>query len=218
MMGVQTVDCDPSEFCGVPVWVLDAPSGGSSPAVVRLQVAWSDAALHVFARVATWPVLPSTNIDLYTGDAVEIFVAASSASLTGGQGDDAVHFVVAPPPPNTAAGGVGIFFQPSEGTMSYPAPSGIFAACVIPDAGYDIEVQIPWTLSWLPPTTPPASGDRIGFDFAIDVSGAADGGRIQTFEYLGPTPDSGAPSQCTVIGEPEAPYCDDRSYCRPVVQ
>jgi hypothetical protein len=214
--GVQTVDCMPTEFCGVPVWTLEAPSGGASPAAVGLQVAWSDAGLHAFVSVRKWPIFPVTTTDLYNGDAIELFVAASSADLLGLQNDDSIHFAVAPPQPG-APGGEAIFFQPNEGQMEYVAPGGIYLGCLVPDAGYDIEIQMPWSLPWLPPTAPPVAGGTIGFDFAVDVK-ASTGARMQTFEDAGPAPDSGAANQCVLIAEPEAPYCDDRSFCRPTVR
>jgi hypothetical protein len=214
--GVQTVDCVPAEFCDVPVWTLAAPSGGASPAAVRLQVAWSDAGLHAFVSVRKWPVFPVTTTDLYDGDAIELFVAASSASLLGQQDDDSIHFVGAPPPQGTP-GGEAIFFQPNEGPMEYVAPDGISAGCLVPDAGYDLEIQMPWSLPWLPQTAPPAAGATIGFDFAADVKPVT-GSRVQTFEVVSPTPDAGAANQCAVNGLAEAPYCDDRCFCRPTVR
>ncbi len=217
LSGVQTLDCVPTEFCDVPAWRFDAPSGGASPATVSLQVAWSDAGLHVFVAVEKWPVLPATTTDLYTGDAIELFVAASSASLQGQLGDDAVHFVGTPPPPNTGLGGQATFFQPNLGPMGYPAPSGIFVGCVIPNVGYDLEIQLPWTLPWLPQTAPPVAGATMGFDFAVDAK-PENANVVQTFEYVGPAPDAGAANQCVVNALAEAPYCDDRCSCRPTVR
>jgi hypothetical protein len=42
-----------------------------------------------------------------------------------------------------------------------------------------------------------------------------DAGLVQTFEYQAPKPDSG---YCVAYQLTEAPYCDDRSCCRPTVQ
>jgi hypothetical protein len=131
--------------------------------------------------------------------------------------DDSYHFIVAPPVPDAGPGGQSVFFQANEGTGTDPTPSGIFEGCVIPNVGYDIEVQMPWNLPWFAQMASPASGAVIGFDFAVDV-GDGMGDRVQTFGYLGPAPTSGAQNQCVVIGEPEAQYCDDRSCCTPTLQ
>lgn len=213
----QILDCEATEFCNVPVYSLIA-NGLAAP--VRFQVAWSDVGLHLFVSVQEWPIRPATTggTNIYTGDAIEIFSAASAALLLGQQDDDSTHFIVAPPPAGTTGlGGEAIFFQPNEGSATYVVPGGVYVGCVVPNVGYNLEIQMPWSLPWLPPTAAPTAGETIGFDSAVDVKPAT-GDQIQTWEYLGPAPTDGAQSQCAVIGAPDAPYCDDRSFCRPILQ
>jgi hypothetical protein len=101
--------------------------------------------------------------------------------------------------------------------MTYPASGGIYASCLVPDAGYDVEIELPWSVPWLDAGAPPVRGDSIGFDLAVDVK-TSGGNEVQSFAYVGPAPEGGAPNECVQIAKPEAPYCDDRCCCRPIVQ
>jgi hypothetical protein len=225
LSGTQVVDCMPTEFCNVPVLSFDADGGPGLPAVpVSVQVAWSDAGLHVFATVTKWPVIPQTDVDsLYAGDAVEIFVAASSADLQGKQGDDSVHLIAAPPATNVA-GGAAVFFQTNQGKGVYTVTQGTFMGCLNPDAGYSMELQIPWQLPWLAdadaPQGPPVAGQKMGFDFSVDVWPPSLEAQVQSWEFIGPPPTTGATSECILQQIPGGvwPFCDDRCWCTPTAE
>jgi hypothetical protein len=218
LTGTQTLDCMPAEFCDVPVKTLQEPSGGATPATVSLQVAWSDVGLHVFVDVKKWPVFPATSANLYTGDAIELFIAASPTYLLGLPTDTSLHFAASPPPPNTGLGGAAQFFAPNLGmTPPPPVPAGVFVGCVVPNVGYDLEIQIPWNLPGVA-TPPPVAGAKMGYNLGVDVKPET-GNLVQSFEDQGcPVPDGGAPDMCTANGLMEAPYCDDRCSCLPTLQ
>ena len=225
LAGAQVVDCRPDEFCNVPVLTFLADADGDASVPATFQVAWSDAGLHVYVRVRKWPVVPAAGDNgVYAGDAIELFTASSSADLTGSQDDDAIHLAVSPPATAAMPGGRATYFVANVGTYNgmstFPVPMGTSLGCIVADAGYDIEFEVPWHAPWLSPqpTSVPSAGQMAGFNFALDVPSVDDAGFKQTFEHLAPIPEGGATDNCVSFGVMEAPFCDDRCSCAPMLR
>jgi hypothetical protein len=227
---VQRVDGYGDDFCGVPALPFDPAkwqpvslldSVGPTPSFPgsTLQVAWTggqDGALHVYAHIAKWPAVPQpADAGIFWGDAVEILVSTSAANLTGQTGGDkgAGHVLVAPIPPDSAQ-----FFPANSGTSGETLARAEYATRLEPGVGYDVEVQIPWaTLD----ASAPSPGSAIGFDAVVDIRVATEDGGDDWWQValiVEALPVGVPPGGCGATNPSYQPYCDDRTWCTPVVQ
>ncbi len=230
LQGTQVVDGSNSEFCSVPYITFYAGDGVIPPGtpefpdpapVLTLQVAWTRTGLAVFAHVQEPNPSPPPGADaIYEGDAIELFVAASSTSLTGDGGGDkgTFHFILAA----TSASGqaVGESYASNGGsTPPVPLQSSTFVGKLVAD-GYDVEATFPWANFG---GTAPTRNAVIGFDFGVDIAtnkspdAGPDAGHdktIQTF-YFSNTRKATKPNNCGILAEP---FCDDRTWCTPQLE
>jgi hypothetical protein len=174
----QVVDAMGDDFCQVPAQIFlpklgkfhtcgtDANFIDSANAEVVLRMAWSDAALSVFAHVQKDPSIPIvSDTPLYKGDALELFFA-NTATRTGDlAADNALHVIIAPPPEDGGPGGANI-------------PDGEWASRRTADA-YEIELRIPWSEFGGPA---PNSGAKVVVDLGVDIVGPQ-GERYQSFVH-----------------------------------
>ncbi|MGZ3423699.1 MAG: hypothetical protein ACXVEF_35730 [Polyangiales bacterium] len=223
--GTQKVDGVGDEFCGLPVSTWDKrtaqlnlpspPPSGVDPRV-ELRVGWSDVGLHLHVHVIDAAVLVSpVEQVLHTGDSVEIY--ASGFVPMGGDYDEttdvgAVHLILAPP-------GAGLEARALVYSSRYDHPASalsrsLYAGRIVSD-GYEIEVQLPWSL--ITRGAPPIASGGIGLTAAVnakDVPTDADRA-LQTF--LGFHPVSPGSNSC--VGSPGVqPWCDDRTWCTPLLE
>jgi hypothetical protein len=227
LQGTQVVDGTNSEFCNVPYLTFNAGDGVIPPGtpefptpapVLTLQVAWTSTGLAVFAHVDETDVSPPPEGgQIYDGDAIELFVAASSTSLTGDGGGDqgTFHFILAA----TSASGQAVGESyPSNAGPAPPVPiqSSTFVGKLVA-GGYDLEATFPWAnFGGKTPTT----GTLIGFDFGVDIASnktpdaGVDSGHLKTIQtfYFSNTQKATKPNAC---GTPPEPFCDDRTWCTP---
>lgn len=219
--GTQQVDGDDTDFGALPCFELTFSNAGSvrvdgdkegaqydRTESVRARVAWSDAGLHVFAYVTDPALVPAGSIDeIWNGDGIEVLFH-SSANLTGDPQVDGVSHAILSASPALAAS-----VQTSAGSATHTALASDRYRTRVVDDGYVVELQLPW-----PAGGNPASGSQIGFDFALNSAddspaGAPDGRDAQAMLYVGSVSDG------TPCGEGAAePWCDDRTWCTPVLQ
>lgn len=176
----QTVDGLDDDFCHVPTSVFqpklgvfhtcgaDAQFIDAANASVAMRVAWSASGVHFFAAVrkaANIPIVVDT-VQLYKGDALELFFANRATPNGNLVTDGAAHLIVAPPGPD---GGPGYLSSPSPWTAEW--------ATRLVQGGYDVELVIPWTELGGPA---PESGSAVVLDVGVDITGPK-GERYQSF-------------------------------------
>ncbi len=222
--GTQRIDGVGDELCALaldawdkrttPFQIPTPPTADVDPRA-ELRVGWSSVGLHLHVHVVdpTGVIVSPPEASVAESDSVEIY--ASGFVPTGGDYDDvsdlgAIHVIVTPPGAGLGAR-ANIFDSRYDHAAVAMSPS-LYAVRIVSD-GYEVEMQLPWTL--ISRTAPPSSGAGIGFDVALNKDRASDHKRIlQTF--LGYRTDPVTPSSCT-ISKPE-PWCDDRTWCVPKLE
>jgi hypothetical protein len=216
----QVVDGVGDEFADIPPitfrasdapWTDPAPPP-DLPEVVTFRAGWSPDALHVHVHVDDPTLFVNSDpTKLWDGDSVEVLVANSTTftgTFDGTNDGGAVHVGVAPPAGIYPARGV-IYVDKPGSQLRYELNSQLFAGRLV-DGGYEVELELPWA-----PTTPaPSSGGSIGFQLAINAQdvptpAGAENGRQLTANLPMRAVD---PAGCGLI------WCDDRTWCRPVLE
>lgn len=222
--GTQRIDGFGDELCALPVSAWDkrttpfqipTPPPAEVDPRVELRVGWSNVGLHIHVHVVdtTGVIVVPPEVAVSESDSVEIY--ASGFLPTGGDYDDvtdvgATHVILTPPGAGLAAR-ANIFDSRYDHPAVALSPS-LYAARIVDD-GYEVELQLPWTLLTRG-TAPPTSGAGIGFDVALNKDRASDKKRIlQTF--LGYRTDPVTPSSCNTFKL--EPWCDDRTWCVPTL-
>lgn len=189
-----------SSRCPPPDWLTEA----APSAVIR--AAWSEAALHVHVRVdKATAIAPGEADALFSGDAVEIFVGNTEAP-TGPLPDDHAGYVIVAPPREPGGAGAS-----ASGVVTRVA-----SASRRDDAGYDVELEIPWSSLG---GEPPAEGRTVLWNVGIDVAGdeIEPGGQRARFQSFLHYEEDGKARFCR-YDDPEddqrKPSRDDRSWCR----
>ena len=219
----QVVDGYGLEFCTLPGHPFDLadgaaltpsapPPGGDSTAIVI--AAWSADAIHLYAEITQSTVMPN-DASPDRGDAFELYIAgfAADAGMYGNGLDfGANHIIIAPSGDGAAFNYVGT----DQLMMGGPDRSNYMTRRT--DGGYAVEMLIPTTVL-LPGNGGLVAGQRVSFDFALDRSGSPDGGRYQSLLVLEPrSAEAGAVATTGCTGSALSyPYCDDRSWCTPVL-
>jgi hypothetical protein len=152
--GVQTVDGLDEEFCGIVAtefdvatgaWQQPGDGGADVDTVAYLRVAWDAVGLHLFINVVQPVVIaPSAYAYIWTGDAVEIF-ASATGTLKGSYGpgaDPALQVIVSAPSSSSPALSQELTSVTGP-TVALDASS--FAVRLVP-SGYNVEVELPWSL------------------------------------------------------------------------
>lgn len=219
----QTVDGTGDEFCGIRAMTFSAVDCATVspdpppalPASVTLRVAWSVQAVHMHVRVLDPTVIVQPDrARLWNGDAVEIYIAgASGAQLTGafdGTNDGgAIQLVLTPPSGAFGARGEAFF---SRFGAHNEIDSSLYAGRLI-QGGYELELRFPWPAT----ANPAAAGARVAFDFGLNVQDDASAGGRQLHCVISDVFVDGSEACGLPAGEPAAPYCDDRTWCQPLL-
>ena len=221
VVAAQTVDGDPSDFVCLPVTTFTLASAVATdpkppPAglgeQVKMRYAWTPdgLAVHVHVVDPTIVVAPTTDPNLYDGDAVELFVSGSG-TLTGtfdGTNDpDSNQIIVTP-----AFSGVPARAKLYQSGDRGPIDPSDYATKLTVD-GYSVELALPWSFLG----GEGAVGSKIGLDLALDVcDDAAHPAARQVWAVW---------QQKSVAGKTSCPtgttswaYCDDRSWCTPSLE
>jgi hypothetical protein len=214
--GTQMVDGNADDFCDVPITTLSLASAALSigntagtPHRADIRVAWSETALHVHAAVTDPNVLVQAPNDSWSGDSLDVYIAASG-NVTGSLSlDDAWQVILAPP---STDGSI------AASAMRYPAIEAISSgfANTLTDDGYAVELLLPW-----PGGAVLASGAAVMLNFALNVrEQACDGTDLNSCrQYYGAffAGAAGSPSDCDnytlLSGRSAEPWCDDRTWC-----
>jgi hypothetical protein len=219
----QVVDGVGDEFCGIPAMTFDAVScptldpdpPPALPASASLRVAWSAQAVHMHVRVQDPTIIVQPDrARLWNGDSVELYIAgASGAQLTGafdGTNDGgAIQLVLTPPSGAFAARGEAFF---SRFGAHSEINSSLFAGRLVP-GGYELELRFPWPAS----ANPATPGARVAFDFALGVQDSAGAGGRQLQCLISDVFIDGSEACGLPAGTAAAPYCDDRTWCQPLL-
>jgi len=220
----QVVDGIGDEFCDVPAMVFDVnscptlfPSNPPDlPEKVSLRIAWSRDAFHLHVHVDDPSVVVNPDPGrLWSGDAVEIFVAGASGanlhgSYNGSNDGGAIQIVLAPPANGFPTRGQAFFNPGGSVHTSAPISSSIYAGRLVAD-GYELELRFPWA-AFAEPAIP---GNKIAFDVAIGAQQDADAGGRQLQCVISNVFVDGREACGYSSGTPAQPYCDDRTWCQP---
>jgi hypothetical protein len=221
----RQVDGIGDEFCDIPAMVFDVtscptlypPTGFPAlPEKVYLRVGWSTDAFHLHVHVIDPNVIVNPNPGmLYSGDAVEIFIAGASGdklhgSYNGSNDGGAIQIVLAPPGAGFQTRGQA-FFNPGGGVHSNaPISSSIYAGRLVSD-GYELEVRFPWVAF----ADPAVAGAKIAFDIAVAAQQDPDAGGRQLQCIISDVFVDGADACGYPAGQEAQPWCDDRCWCQP---
>ncbi|GAC1351918.1 MAG: hypothetical protein NVS3B20_05170 [Polyangiales bacterium] len=218
------VDGFDDEYCGVPTTTLVAklapytyPSPPPSlPEVMRVRTAWTATGLAIHISVDDPKILvvpPSFDPILYLGDSIEIFAAGFAPTM--GRFDTttdvgAMQIMIAPPSLATSSGAIpGRGFIFLSGNYAGKLESKLFATHLTAK-GYDVEVSLPWPMI---KGIMKGAGSRIGLDFALNIADASAGKRdlyaVLFNKKIGASP------YCMAD---VAPFCDDRTWCTPLLE
>jgi hypothetical protein len=215
----QIIDGIGDEFADIPPvtfkvseapWVKPLPPP-NLPEVVTFRAAWSPIALHVHVHVEDPSIF--INLDwtrIWDGDSVE-FMYANSTTFSGRfdstRDGGALHVGIAPPGGIFADRGV-IYIDPAGASYRSKLSCKLFAARLV-DGGYEVEVVLPWDLN----TKTPAAGDFVGFQLAVNVQDVPkDASATYARQLTANLPMM--PVDSPGCGEV---YCDDRTWCRPML-
>jgi hypothetical protein len=205
--GTQVVDGFDNDFCNVPGYVMDLANAGYVNATTTpvsatrtvMRIAWSTAGLHGFVHVDDPNVIVVGNF--YDGDNVQFFISAERpvSGLPPTDGGDQLYTA---PPFGT---------NPATSQVTYITTTARQVVGQIVAGGYDIEVLWPWSAA----TTAMTSGKIIGFDVMVGVNDTSTAS-ARDFEYgiVLRTPITTTTCPSTTIQM----YCDDRTWCEPVLQ
>jgi hypothetical protein len=234
--GAQTLDGVGAEFCSLPGETLDASAKqifffrGATAADIKeiatLRLAWSSEGLHMHIHVTDANVFVPANgsQELHEGDAIEIYVAGyvpTSGTFDEKTDIGAQHIIVSPP--SGAIGARGFVWTSS---CDFPVPAALnnafFTGRTVSD-GWEIELDLPWSVLLTSTTTPaPTAGAKIGFTFALDAQDAPSTDPLharQMQAFIGYESITAASPSCDSCSKaPPEPFCDDRTWCPPVLQ
>lgn len=219
-VGAQVIDGAGNEFAALAplTFALSAapylnPGRSSSlPEMVTLRAGWSDIALHVHVHVDDPSIVPDPSESLWNGDNVQLFVAPTdnlTGTYTGTEDGGAIHVLISAPDVADVSHAITIY-QNGVSTNT-PFITGLFASRRV-TGGYEIEAQLHWLLV----ANPRQSGARIGFDLLVGA--ASDPSQGLALEGgLANNPVSASSPACDLGGRVQ-PGCDDRTWCRPVLE
>jgi hypothetical protein len=216
LTGTHEVDGDASDFCDVPVAVLELntspltigePSGLPHKAEVRM--AWTADAFHLHATVTDPNVLPEGTPDSWSGDSLDVYVA-SSVDTSGNLSDDGTPQVILAPPSSDGSR--------AASAMRFPAQEQISSGYVgiTTDTGYVVEFSYPW-----PGGATLSSGATIRVNFGLNVretecTDLSDLNACRQYygAYTYSSPGSGPCDGYTLhSGHSAEPWCDNRTWC-----
>ncbi|GAC1547199.1 MAG: hypothetical protein NVS3B10_11080 [Polyangiales bacterium] len=218
----QILDGDDSDFDCVPTasfTVKSAPVTFPTPApdvpeVAHLRVAWTPTALAIYVRVDD-PTVVVTSVDhsaIFDGDAVELYLSGDGA-LTGtydrsGADPGSVQLVITP-----AGSGIAARAETYAGTDKGPLDPSFFKTKLLA-SGYAVELAVPWAYL----RGAGAAGAHIGLDVAIDANedpSQPDVRAMWGLQFYQPV--ATGKSSCGASSS-AWPWCDDRTWCAPVLE
>lgn len=216
LTGTQTVDGDMSDFCDVPVALLELSTapltiGDTSglPHKAEVRLAWSAEALHVYAAVTDPNVMPEGTPNSWSGDSLDLFVAATT-DTSGNLGDDGTPQLILAPPSTDGSR--------EASAMRFPAQEQITSgyAALTTETGYAVELSYPW-----PGGASLAAGSAIRINFALNVretdcTDTSDLNNCRQYygAYTYTSPGSGPCDGYTLhSGHSAEPWCDNRTWC-----
>lgn len=202
----------PMTFALVSAPYVNAGRAGAQPETVTLRAAWSDVGLHVHVHVEDPSIVPDSSATLWNGDNVQLF-AAPTGDLTGtymGTEDGgAIHVLISAPDLTDVSRAVVIYQNGAASNSTFV--NGLYATRRVA-GGYEVEVQ----LKWLPAAAKPQSRGRVGFDLLVGAASDSSVG-LALEGGLANNPVSGSSPACELGGRVQ-PGCDDRTWCRPLLQ
>lgn len=217
-VGIQTVDGDSSDFCGIAPFSIEMatspyyrspkpPLASTTRAVFR--VAWSATALHVFISVADATPHPNQSgslLNVWNGDNIEFYASpkAPTGLFNATRTYDYGAFQVIAAAPGVAVPG-GQAAYTSTGA-AYAVPGTQYKVSTTAQ-GYSVEAQIPWT------DAAPTAGAKMGFDAGLsdDVDGFTNI-NSEYRDYYALLFNASYHGNCTTYYEP---YCDSHNWCAP---
>ena len=225
LVGTQKIDGIGDELCALTVtrfdkttaqYVIPTPPPIDVDPHAEVRVAWSSDGLHLHVHVADAHVvvMPAESNNLHYGDSIEIYAAGFVPSA--GDYDDktdigAVHVIIAPP--GVDVGARAYVYTSRYDHLPVSLAPALYAGRIVDD-GYEIEAEFPWTL--ISRVAPPKAGDQVGFTLAVNAKDdpAQERRSMQmTFGYRS----VGVPAD-SCSGLAAEPYCDDRTWCLPVLE
>jgi hypothetical protein len=210
-VGTELCAVPPMEFAVASLPWINPAHATSRPATVTLRVAWSDDALWAHVHVKDAAVFVDSAATLWNGDNVQIFFAGTSnltGTYSGTQDGGATHVIVVPPIAGGAAARAITLYETGFGQLTMGiVPTSSYAARLVSD-GYEVELRLPWAASAQPRT----SGAAVGFNFMAGVSDSGTGVELEA--ALANNPVSSSVSCYNIVH----PGCDDRTWCKPLLQ
>jgi hypothetical protein len=218
----QVLDAYADEFCDVPpvhFTAGDAPykegeTGSMSapnpppPEEITFRAAWSTAAFHFHAHIVDPMICVNSDLTgLYNGDELELFVAGGT--------DFTVTY-----PTGTSANAISIGISPARGTI--PSRAVLYRnqtrtafdqqywATRLTADGWEVEVRLPWPGTLMPA----AAGATLGFQLGLSMAEVQGGNRVEFATLPIPTGVTGT----TCPQNHAMPWCDDRTWCKPIAQ
>ena len=226
LVGTQKIDGVGDELCALPVTRFDkttaqydvpSPPPGDVDPRAEVRVAWSSEGLHLHVHVidAHVVVTPAESNILHYGDSIEVYTAGFVP--TAGDYDDktdvgAVHVIIAPP--GADVGARAYVYTSRYDHLPVSLAPALYAGRLVDD-GFEIEAKFSWTL--ISRVAPPKANDSIGFTLAVNAKDdpAQEKRSLQmTFGYRSVVTPA---DSCAGIA-PAEPYCDDRTWCVPVLE
>lgn len=228
LQGEQVIDASGDEFCDVPGFELsfsNAAWGGSDlPQRAQVRLAWSEAAIHLFADVEDPEIATNASIEsLWSGDVIELYLATDEAAQLSGFFTgriDGVQLVFTPPSDDHPPRAARLFWMPNEDgnggwhQVREEVSQGFTARRTA--AGYAIEARIAWS-SFGPRAPELKSKDRIAFNLGLATASA------QSLES-----DSREGAALLYLGEPaegvqscegqQLPWCNATTWCSPELE
>ncbi len=219
-VGTQVVDGAGDEFSALApmTFALSTATyvnpGRSSalPERVTLRAGWSDVALHAHVHVEDPAIIVDPSSTLWNGDNVQLFVAPTdnlTGTYTGTEDGGALHVLISAPDSADLSHAT-VIYQNGVSTNS-PFVTGLFAGRRV-TGGYEIEAQ----LQWLPIANPRRSGAGIGFDLLVGAASSSSQG-LALEGGLANNPVTASSPACSLGGRVQ-PGCDDRTWCRPLLE
>lgn len=219
-LGTQVMDGVGDEFAPFTPMVfalssaayVDPRHSSPLPETVTLRAAWSEIGLHVHVHVEDPSIVPDTSASLWNGDNVQLFAAPTgdlTGRYTGTEDGGAIHVLISAPDSADTSRAV-VIYQDGVATNT-PFVTGLYATRRVP-GGYEVEAQ----LQWLAIAEPLSSGGHIGFDLLVGAASDSSSG-LALEGGLANNPVSGSSPACELGGRVQ-PGCDDRTWCRPLLQ
>lgn len=219
-LGTQVMDGVGDEFAPFAPMVfalsaapyVDPRHASPLPETVTLRAGWSDIGLHVHVHVEDPSIVPDTSASLWNGDNVQLFVAPTAnltGTYTGTEDGGAIHVLISAPDSADSSRAI-VIYQNGVATNT-PFVTGLYATRRVP-GGYEVEAQ----LQWLAIADPLSSGGHIGFDLLVGAASSSSSG-LALEGGLANNPVSGSSPACELGGRVQ-PGCDDRTWCKPLLQ